>query len=382
MQDQLKQQQEYNQEIKQSISQCEQLNPQFEDQLKVKDQQLLQQKHQAQTKIQQQCLQSSPELIQNSFTYQFIEESSIKEQDNCQAIAINSDCSIVIVGCYEKIKVFQLKQDVLKEIQVLNEHQSIVNTLQFMKKSKQFMSGSYDKQIIIWSLNENNKWDCQQKLNGHNGWILCLLLNINEDLIITGSEDNTIKFWMKQNHQWLCSQTITDHNNYVVGLSLNQKQNQLISCACDEQILIIEQSQQDCKWSVVQKIKVETTGCRICFINENQFIFQLYCVEHLHFYEFNDINKQYTKTKDIAMKSGGDYQFFPIKFIEPQCLIVIKTSNYVNFIRKIGNYEFKIEQSIQFGNFDLFGCVSDDGQLLITWDEESKEIQIRKYNQI
>ncbi|CAD8117003.1 unnamed protein product [Paramecium primaurelia] len=188
---------------------------------------------------------------------------------------------------------------------------------------------------------------------------------------------------MKQNQQWLCQQTITDHTSSVYGLSINQQQNKVISCGCDGQILIIEQSQQDSKWIVIQKIKVETYGQRICFINDNVFIFQPYCKEQMHVYEMNNINKQYLKTKDIIVKGGTiDNCLFPQQYIKSKCLVVNRNGKYVNLIRTKENGEFKTEQSIEFGNYNLFGCMSDDGQYLITWDYSSNEIQIRKYNEI
>ncbi|CAD8213064.1 unnamed protein product [Paramecium pentaurelia] len=253
-----------------------------------------------------------------------------------------------------------------------------------MNKSNHFISGSQDNSIIIWSMNQNNQWINQQKLNGHCGTIFCLILNNNEDLIISGSSDKTIKFWIKQNQQWLCQQTITDHTSSVYGLSINQQQNKVISCGCDGQILIIEQSQQDSKWIVIQKIKVETYGRRICFINDNVFIFQPNCKEQMHVYEMNNTNKQYLKTKDILVKGGvsDDYCLFPQQHIKSKCLVVNKNGKYVNLIRTKENGEFKTEQSIEFGHQNLFGCMSDDGQYLITWDYSSKEIQIRKYNEI
>ncbi|CAD8167940.1 unnamed protein product [Paramecium octaurelia] len=86
----------------------------------------------------------------------------------------------------------------IKQTQILGEHKDLVYTLNFMKKSYQFISGSCDKSIIIWQQNENNQWVSKYILNGHCNIIYCLLLNSNEDLIVSGSEDNTIKFWMKR----------------------------------------------------------------------------------------------------------------------------------------------------------------------------------------
>ncbi|CAD8110585.1 unnamed protein product [Paramecium primaurelia] len=316
------------------------------------------------------------------FTYNLIQNHSIQQTEYCRAIAINQDNSIVLAACKNQIKVFEFKQEQLKQIQILTEHQNRVTTLNLMKKSTQFISGSKDKQIIIWSMDQNNQWICSQKLNEHNSEVNCLLLNNNEDLIVSGSDDKTIKFWRKQN-QWKCSQTITDHTNYVVGLSLNEKQNRVISCGYDMFILVIEESLQDQKWNVIQKITVEEYGYRICFINDNVFTFQPRLKDQMYYYEINNTNQQYTKTKEIVVKSdhnGCDY-YFPQQYIKSKCLLVNKNGQNVNLIRKNQNADFITQQSIQFGHNGIYGQISEDGQYLMTWDYNSKEIQIRKYNE-
>ncbi|CAD8209463.1 unnamed protein product [Paramecium pentaurelia] len=177
----------------------------------------------------------------------------------CNAIAVNKDCSILVAGCDKQIKVFEFTQEILKQVQILNELGNYVCTLNFMKRSDHFISGSQDNSIIIWAKNQNNSWICQQKLNGHTSYIYCLLLNNNEDIIVSGSYDNKIKFWYNQNG-WLCSQTITDHTNPVWGLSFNEQQNKLISCGHDKSILVIEQPELNKQWIVIQKIIVEQFG--------------------------------------------------------------------------------------------------------------------------
>ncbi|CAD8128575.1 unnamed protein product [Paramecium sonneborni] len=116
-------------------------------------------------------------------------------------------------------------------------------------------------------VNGNNQWYYQQKLNQHLDLIFCLLLNNNDDLILSGSRDNTIKFWIKQN-EWFCQQTINDHVNSVYSIIWDDQQNKLISCSYDKQILVIEYSQFDKNWSVKQKIKIDQQGYRLCFIND------------------------------------------------------------------------------------------------------------------
>ncbi|CAD8144092.1 unnamed protein product [Paramecium pentaurelia] len=221
---------------------------------------------------------------------------------------------------------------------------------------------------------------CQQKLNGHKGSIQCLLLNNNEDIIVSGSNDNQIKFWQNQNG-WLCSQTINDHTQIINGLSFNEQQNRLISCGDDKFILVIEQNEQNKQWIVIQKITVEQYGFRLCFIDNDTFTFQPFCKEYIEVFEMNNNNKQYTKTKEIPVKSGSDNGLFPQQYIRSKCMLLNKNSSIVSLIRRKKNGEFITEESINFGTSAIYGNMSDDGQYLITWDNKSKEIQVRQYQE-
>ncbi|CAD8131100.1 unnamed protein product [Paramecium sonneborni] len=328
-----------------------------------------------------QTIESSHQYNLNTFNYQLIQEYSISQYEFCCAIAVDNYCSTLVAGCNSIIKVFQFNQGKINQIQSLNEHKDWVLTLNFMKKSKQFISGSQDKSIIIWKLNQNNEWSSQQILNGHISWIECLVINTNEDLIISGSQDATIKFWIKKN-EWLCQQTIIDHSKSVNGLSLNQQQNRILSCGIDEFILIIEQSGQNTEWRVLQKITVEKSGWRVCFIDNNTFMYSPGGKEQISFFEMNINNKQFTKTRDILIQSGIDCNpRFPQQYINSKRILMSKNGEYVNLIRQKQNGEFLTEQSIHFGISSLYGAMTDDGEYLITWDRASYQIQIRRYQE-
>ncbi|CAD8130380.1 unnamed protein product [Paramecium sonneborni] len=320
---------------------------------------------------------------QKNFTLDFINHNSIKQGDVCKAIAFNKDQTIVLAGCNKDIKVFEHQQGKLKQIQLLSEHKNNIYTLNFMENTNDFLSGSQDKSIIIWQVSGNNQWSCQQILNGHSSSIFCLLLNNTDDLIISGSQDKTIKFWIKQK-QWLCQQTMTDHSSHIYSLSLNQQQNKLISCSNDSQILVIEQSNLDKQWSVTQKIKVDQFGCRLCIIDDHSFTFQPYCKEQMYVYELDSNTKQYRKSKEITVQcdqSGCDC-FFPQQYLKEKCLLVNKNGRHVNLIRRKENGDFIIQQSIEFANYQIYGRLSGDGQYLITWDNQSKEIQLKKFKNL
>ncbi|CAD8165526.1 unnamed protein product [Paramecium pentaurelia] len=183
---------------------------------------------------------------------------------------------------------------------------------------------------------------------------------------------------MKKN-EWICQQTIMDHNDEVYQLSFNQQQNRLVSCSYNGLILIIEQSEQNKEWIVKQKIKVEQYGYRVCFIDDNMFTFQPYGKEQMCVYEMNN---QFTKTKDITVKCGSDFTcLFPQQYINAKFMLVSKNGEYVNIIRKKQNGDLLTQYSIHFGTNRIYGAMSDDGQYLVTWDEKSKQIQIRRYQE-
>ncbi|CAD8214513.1 unnamed protein product [Paramecium octaurelia] len=313
--------------------------------------------------------------------YQLMKTNSIEQGGSCFAFAFNKDCSIVAAGCSSQIIVYEFRQGMKKQIQLLYEHQKEMGTLNFMKKSNQLVSGDCDGDILIWSSKNNKYWICSQTLKQHNSRINCLIMNNNEDIMISCSNDQTIKFWMKLN-EWICQQTITNHENFVYQLSLNEKQNKVISCGKDQLILVIENSEQNKQWIVKQKIQVDCLGYRLCFINDNLFTFQPSTGNLMHIYELHNLSKQFTQTKHITVNQGDDNRvFFPQKYIQSKQLLVIKHDKYINLIRKIDNDQFIVEQSIQFSSKELFGCISDDGEYLITWDDSSDEIQIRRSKQ-
>ncbi|CAD8215221.1 unnamed protein product [Paramecium octaurelia] len=279
----------------------------------------------------------------NHITYEFLNKNSIEQQEYCYGIAFNQDCSIA-------------------QMQLLNQHQDCVTTLNFMKKSNQLISGDLVGSILIWSINHNNQWICPQQLEEHNDRVNCLIVNNNEDIIIS---------ILDQKNEWTCQQTITHHKRGFYQLSLNDKQNKVFSYGDNQLILVIEYQDQNKQWMVIQNIQVDSQGFRLCYINDNLFTFHPKKGNLINAYEMNNLSKQYIQTKTISVNLGNDfYLFFPQQYINSKQLLVSKHDNYVNLIRKTDNDQFKVDNT-------LFGCMSDDGQYLITWDDSSKEIQIR-----
>ena len=147
-------------------------------------------------------------------------------------------------------------------------------------RNKSLCSGSADLTIRIWDWENNN---CLSILKGHEKWVKCIL-ELNNGIILTGSDDKTIKLWKNdinietlQGHThsvrafcqinvkyfasgsfdctikiweintWKCIQTLYGHeSNIICVISLNTNfynNNKLIaSCSNDKNIKIWEEN--------------------------------------------------------------------------------------------------------------------------------------------
>ncbi|CAD8211471.1 unnamed protein product [Paramecium pentaurelia] len=190
-------QQEYISDIVQEVKSL--INYNIKDQVQIqsqqqqKNQQLLINSQQQLLLFQQQNEQKSQSQVNlKPFSYEIIQASSIKQQEYCYAVAINKDCSFVAAVCNKLIQIYDFKQGMIKQNQVLNQHQSDVTTLNFMKQSNQLISGDHGS-ILIWTYNNDNSWICSQNIKCHSGYIRCIILNNNEDLFISSVQQSELR---------------------------------------------------------------------------------------------------------------------------------------------------------------------------------------------
>ncbi|CAD8129427.1 unnamed protein product [Paramecium sonneborni] len=313
--------------------------------------------------------------IQNQ-KYQFIHRYSKKLEEWCQAIAINKNNQILLVGASSNIKIFNFNHKKIKYIQSIGGHVQGISTLAFMQQKEFFVSGSLDGILIVWPQYLVTSKKFTQKIKGHVKTITCVQLSLDSNIIITGSRDKTIKFWYRShldNQQYYLYQSINEHTKDVYGLSLNEQCNEVISCSEDKTILILEF--KEC-WTVKQKIKGD--GVRLCYLPNNVFVFQPYNQEHLEIY-YLDTSLLYIKLKDVPIKISdyGCQPYFPALYNKNKQIIVVKNCSNVNLFTYCSKCIDLIE-SIDFQENWLYGTFSDDGDFLITYDYKSKELQIRE----
>ena len=106
---------------------------------------------------------------------------------NC-ILKINN--SQLAIGIYEDIKIIDINSEFSY---ILNFHNKSVTCLVKLNNN-QIASGSRDKDIVIWDLNEKMR---KKVLGGHTENVINLI-RLGECWIISGSEDKSIKVWDKQ----------------------------------------------------------------------------------------------------------------------------------------------------------------------------------------
>ncbi|CAD8203204.1 unnamed protein product [Paramecium octaurelia] len=308
-----------------------------------------------------------------------LNQYSIKQEDPCRSFAFNYNSQYLIAACDKTIKLFSFNKESLTFLQNLNNHPSMIVCCTFLKCQDRFIAGCLDGSMLIWSnwKGKGQVWECDQTLNGHTDYLGQIIHGKVENMIISCSNDKTIRFW-KKSQNWELHQILEGHNEYICSISLNESENKLISGAYDDQILISEPQGQDKKWTIIQLIKVEW-GRRLCFITDNLFTFQPCKKKFMHVYEQKDTKIGFLKTKEIEVQSLGDECFwlFPQQFSKKQGLLVNKNCHLVNIIRWRRKTKFFTDQVIFFGTKEIYGSITDDGQWLVTWDDKSKEIQLR-----
>ena len=73
-----------------------------------------------------------------------------------------------------------------------NGHDKSVNSAVITSDSKYVITGSSDRRVIIWNLQDRIK---EYILSGHNSSIKTISLSNSEKYIISADTDNTVRVW-------------------------------------------------------------------------------------------------------------------------------------------------------------------------------------------
>eukprot|EP00607_Mallomonas_marina_P010562 CAMPEP_0182421000 /NCGR_PEP_ID=MMETSP1167-20130531/6146_1 /TAXON_ID=2988 /ORGANISM="Mallomonas Sp, Strain CCMP3275" /LENGTH=670 /DNA_ID=CAMNT_0024597657 /DNA_START=71 /DNA_END=2083 /DNA_ORIENTATION=- len=116
-------------------------------------------------------------------------------------------------------------------VYTLTDHSHYIYSITVGKNGDIF-SGSRDKTIRQWREGDQSMESIQTFI-GHSNWVTALVALDDNDLLISGGLDKTIKFWSIATGQ--CNKTLTNHTAEVCCIILWQP-NIIISGGCDKEL--------------------------------------------------------------------------------------------------------------------------------------------------
>ena len=118
-----------------------------------------------------------------------------------------------------------------KPIHKLNYHTNWVCCSTVLKDGR-FVTGSYDKSIIIYN---NKTFKPDLTIKEHNSYVYCII-QLSSGILASGSNDKTIKLYYINGNEYKVIQTLTYHTNSVYKI-IELKNNKLVSCSSDGSII-------------------------------------------------------------------------------------------------------------------------------------------------
>lgn len=95
--------------------------------------------------------------------------------------------------------------------------------------NEKIVSGLRDNTIKIW---DKRKYECLKTLSGHTGSVLCL--QYDENIIVSGSSDTTVRIWDIKTG----ANVQTLHNHKEAVLHLRFLDGIMVTCSKDRQIIV------------------------------------------------------------------------------------------------------------------------------------------------
>ncbi|CAD8096113.1 unnamed protein product [Paramecium sonneborni] len=301
----------------------------------------------------------------------------------CQSISFNYLGTIMATSLNNKIKIWNFLNGKCDELTNLEGHQCYVTCLKFSNYQNTLFSS--DHLIVIWKYTQLQCWKSFETKLGHKHNILCMILNKNENSLITGGADYIIKVWSLDLENLMIKEQylLNKHQDSVLSLDLNQSQNILVSCGEDRQIIIWRKEKQN-QWYFSQIVTQSFVdfGCRLAFLTDHKFIWVSSGESGqacLNEFEIQDENFQENQNSTIYLQNKddlSDYGLFPIVYNQLNEILVVKHKYSIYILKLTFDRGLIIVEEIRCQDLATFGILTNDGKFLIFWQNFEKQFYI------
>ncbi|NEZ60752.1 DnaJ domain-containing protein [Adonisia turfae] len=129
--------------------------------------------------------------IRHTKTGKLIRSFSIDSQPN-RAVALSRQSSLLAVGSGDKIVMWN--RQCQKKLFELKGHTAAVSSLVFSTGNQIVVSGSYDQTIKLWNASTGQNIDT---LTGHQAAVCSVACSLDGKVIVSSSADTTVKIWQQ-----------------------------------------------------------------------------------------------------------------------------------------------------------------------------------------
>lgn len=148
------------------------------------------------------------------------------------SIAISHDNKIIASGSHDKfIRIWNLQEK--RQEFYLEGHKSSVLALSFTPDGKKLISGSKDSMIIVWNLKKRCK---QCEFKGNLGEIWGLAVTINNDIVLSASNDGSVIAWNIDNLSEISK--LNGHEDSAICIVISNNGEFCISGSSDKSLII------------------------------------------------------------------------------------------------------------------------------------------------
>ncbi|CAD8162077.1 unnamed protein product [Paramecium octaurelia] len=309
-----------------------------------------------------------------------INDAQPMSQDQwCYSIVYNKEGNIMISSSGKFIKVWKLQGGNLsydKKKYLIKAHQKDINTLTYSKQQNMFVSGSDDNSIKIWTLNANNQFQQQQEIKTQS-WPISSLLKQDDSQLIVGLWNGNLLIFNKNGNEYQLSKEIQAHQGQIYSISLNDSQDSLLTLGWDKKIKVYAQDGRI--WKEATEIQLNQNGFRGSFISDDDIVFQPSESESTEFYKYLKNTKVIQKQRNVLNLGVAqeDKAFFPVQWNKPKGLFTIKLNKKL-FVIKGNDNQFQVVKTFEFSDERIFGAVTPNFDYLIIWNKKAKTYEIKQ----
>ncbi|CAD8071337.1 unnamed protein product [Paramecium sonneborni] len=305
--------------------------------------------------------------------------------DDCFAISFNNDGSMMVSGCSKDIKIWEFQNGKIREVLKLKGHTDVIRCLTFANQNNSIISGSGDCSIRCWKQLNFKQWKSSQAYTDHTDQIECILLSKDDTQLISCSQDKSIKIWTFDiyNNELKFKQSLMESKCCLNSISLNFAETILISCGDDKQINMWQKNQsKDWEYKNIITQSQNEYGTKVCFLRNDLFIWvggDIQNKNYIRVFELKDQTFIENTQKTIELENDEeifDLNLFPIVYNQDQNIILIRHKFSIYLLREQNDGTYKIEQKIKQLSNSIQGSMTKDAKYLTFWDSNQKTYQI------